>query len=66
MMVSTAAVPSPCTNVCRMDARTGWCEGCARTLAEIAAWSAMSDDEKSAVWDELAARQVLLAEKARV
>jgi predicted Fe-S protein YdhL (DUF1289 family) len=51
------AVPSPCNSVCRMDARTGWCEGCARTLNEIAAWSTMGDDEKIIVWDELAARR---------
>lgn len=50
-------VPSPCTNVCRIDARTGWCEGCARTIDEIAAWSTLSDDGKQRVWDELAARQ---------
>jgi len=60
-----ADVPSPCTNVCRIDERSGWCEGCVRTLAEIAAWSTMSDDEKLRVWDELAARQRLLAEKTR-
>ena len=30
-------MPSPCINVCRMDERTGWCEGCQRTLTEIAA-----------------------------
>lgn len=50
-------VPSPCTNVCRIDARTGWCEGCARTIDEIAAWSTLSDDGKQRVWDELAVRQ---------
>ena len=59
------AVPSPCTSVCRMDERTGWCEGCARTLDEIAAWSSMSDDEKTTVCDELAARQTMLAEATR-
>jgi uncharacterized protein len=59
------AVPSPCTSVCRMDERTGWCEGCARTLDEIAAWSSMSDDEKTVVWDELASRQAMLAEATR-
>lgn len=58
-------VPSPCNSVCRMDARTGWCEGCARTLDEIAGWSTMGDDEKIIVWDELAARRTALAEKAR-
>jgi uncharacterized protein len=59
------AVPSPCTSVCRMNERTGWCEGCARTLDEIAAWSAMSDSEKTILWDELAARHVMLAEATR-
>ncbi len=27
-----------------------WCEGCFRTLDEIAQWSRMSDAEKRAVW----------------
>lgn len=45
-----AAVPSPCTEVCRIDPASGRCEGCARTLDEIARWSAMSDAEKAAVW----------------
>jgi uncharacterized protein len=51
-----STVPSPCTNVCRMDAR-GRCEGCLRTLDEIAGWAAMSDAEKQQVWGELALRQ---------
>ena len=49
-------VGSPCINVCRMNPDTGLCEGCLRTLAEIAAWSAMSSDEKRAVRALLAAR----------
>ena len=51
-------VPSPCNSVCKMDARTGWCEGCARTLDEIAAWSTMSDAQKHAVWDLLDERRL--------
>jgi uncharacterized protein len=50
-------VPSPCTNVCRIDPRTGWCEGCGRTLDEIAAWSTMSDADKRAVWAQLTQRR---------
>jgi predicted Fe-S protein YdhL (DUF1289 family) len=46
-------VPSPCINVCRMNARTGWCEGCLRTIDEIAAWSALPDEAKRAVWQQL-------------
>jgi len=33
---------SPCTNVCRMHALTGFCEGCARTIDEIIEWSRAS------------------------
>ncbi len=50
-------VASPCNSVCRMDERTGWCEGCLRTLDEIVAWSTMSDDEKRVVWNALALRE---------
>ena len=44
-----AAVPSPCIGICRMDAATGWCEGCLRTLDEIAAWSRQTDAGKRQV-----------------
>jgi len=43
-------VPSPCISVCRMDPVTQWCQGCFRTLEEIAAWSRMDDGTKRAVW----------------
>ncbi|HEY7872134.1 MAG TPA: DUF1289 domain-containing protein, partial [Rudaea sp.] len=36
---------SPCIGVCRMDA-DGLCIGCRRTLAEIARWGTMSDDDR--------------------
>ena len=49
-MHDTSPVPSPCTSVCRMNPRNGLCEGCLRTIDEIAAWSRMDDDEKRAVW----------------
>jgi len=50
-------VPSPCVNVCRMHAPTGWCEGCARTIGEIAAWSKYDDASKRRVWALLPARK---------
>ncbi len=58
-MSSSPAVASPCINVCKMDARTGWCEGCLRTIDEIAVWSALSDDDKRAVWAELRQRRIV-------
>lgn len=50
-------VPSPCVNVCRIDEATGCCEGCQRTLDEIAAWPSLDDAGKRAVWSELRARR---------
>jgi len=52
------SVPSPCINICRMDATSGWCSGCMRSIAEIAAWSTMPDDGKQAVWRQLPLRRV--------
>ena len=45
-----ASVRSPCTSVCRLNAGTGWCEGCYRSIDEIAAWSRLSDVQRQAVW----------------
>jgi predicted Fe-S protein YdhL (DUF1289 family) len=52
-----AAVPSPCTSVCRMSPRTGWCEGCLRTIDEIIAWGSMPDEAKRRVWALLPVRR---------
>lgn len=51
---------SPCINVCRMDARSGLCLGCARTLDEIAGWSQASEAQRQAVLAQLPARRVRL------
>ncbi|MEI5997165.1 DUF1289 domain-containing protein [Paraburkholderia bengalensis] len=51
-----ANVPSPCINVCRMNAATGLCDGCLRTIDEIASWSSFDDDAKRAVWDAIEQR----------
>ena len=50
-------VASPCINVCRMDAESGYCEGCRRTLDEIASWSIYTAAEKRAVLALLPARK---------
>ena len=39
-----------------MDAASGLCQGCWRTLDEIAAWSTMTDGGKRAVWALIAQR----------
>ena len=49
---------SPCINVCAIDPATGLCAGCARSLAEIAGWAAMTDAERRRIMRELPARRV--------
>ena len=52
------SVISPCVNICRLDAATGWCVGCRRDIAEIAAWSRLDDAARRAVWQQLAQRRL--------
>ena len=54
-------VASPCINVCRLDPATGWCEGCARSIDEIAAWGRLDDAAKQAVLQRLPTRRAVLA-----
>lgn len=55
--LDSTPVPSPCTNVCRMNDASGWCEGCFRTIDEIIAWAVLDDAERRAVWRQLEARR---------
>lgn len=55
------SLPSPCISVCRILPANGWCEGCFRTLDEIAQWGAMDDRAKAAVWRLLPLRRASAA-----
>ena len=52
-------VPSPCVNVCRMRADTALCEGCGRTIEEIAAWGAADDEQRLTILAAVQARRRL-------
>ncbi len=58
-LAAAGEIGSPCVSVCRMDPGTGLCEGCLRTLAEIADWSRMDDAARRRVWG-------LLLDRARL
>lgn len=49
-------IESPCIKTCTLDARSGLCLGCGRTIEEIARWTAMSTAERARVMDELPVR----------
>lgn len=51
------SVPSPCINLCRMDAQSGLCEGCLRTVDEIAGWSIATDAQKTHILAAIAQRR---------
>jgi predicted Fe-S protein YdhL (DUF1289 family) len=57
MIAPDADLPrSPCNKVCQIDIATGWCLGCGRTLAEIAAWPGLTPAERRALLAALPAR----------
>jgi uncharacterized protein len=59
---STNAIPgpvaSPCISVCVMDASSGYCTGCLRTIDEIAAWGQADEAFKSQVLQRIAERKL--------
>jgi predicted Fe-S protein YdhL (DUF1289 family) len=60
-----ATIESPCTKVCTVDQISMLCIGCGRTLAEIAAWSQYTADERRRVMAELPRRLSRLREMGR-
>ncbi len=54
-------IPSPCINLCRMSPETGYCEGCLRSLDEIARWGGADDAAKRRILAAVAQRRAALA-----
>lgn len=50
-------LPSPCIGVCEMDARSGLCRGCTRTIAEIAQWGMAPEMQRRTIWIEILRRR---------
>jgi len=52
----TTMIESPCVKICTLDAGSGLCLGCGRTIDEIARWSAMGAAERARVMADLPTR----------
>jgi predicted Fe-S protein YdhL (DUF1289 family) len=52
-----SAASSPCIKICVIDPTSRFCEGCGRTLQEIAQWARLSEAERLAVMAQLAERR---------
>lgn len=61
-VMAGSLVKSPCSNVCKIHQATGWCEGCARSIAEITVWSKSTDDERLEILSRLPPRREHLLE----
>lgn len=48
---------SPCIEVCRLNERTGLCEGCWRSLDEISAWRGASEEDRRLILQRIADRR---------
>src|SRR4051812_10401704 len=57
----STAPSSPCTGICRIDERSGFCVGCARTLGEIGMWRDASNAQRERILGELPLRRESLA-----
>jgi predicted Fe-S protein YdhL (DUF1289 family) len=55
--VPEPVVPSPCINVCTMNPATGLCNGCYRTIEEIAAWASSTNAYKRSVLTAIEVRR---------
>jgi predicted Fe-S protein YdhL (DUF1289 family) len=51
----TVSSTSPCIGVCQLDPARQICRGCGRTIAEIAAWPNLPEDERRAILARLEA-----------
>lgn len=47
---------TPCVLLCRIDADSGFCLGCGRTLVEIGGWTQYDDAERRVIMARLPAR----------
>lgn len=55
---------SPCINLCKMDAQSGLCLGCQRSIEEITRWSRADDAERARILAAVAERRQQAGEPA--
>lgn len=60
-----STIQSPCTLVCSIDMKTGYCFGCGRTASEITSWMTYSHAERKQIMDGLEERMETIEQKPR-
>lgn len=64
--MSKTPLSSPCIKVCAVDATSGWCIGCGRTIKEITSWVKIGEDGRAAVTAQLAERMETLRDRGKL
>jgi predicted Fe-S protein YdhL (DUF1289 family) len=59
-------VESPCVRECVIDAASGYCCGCKRTLREISYWTTYTPAQQRALLEELALRKAAAAHQTNI
>jgi hypothetical protein len=44
---------TPCVKICRINTETKLCEGCKRTIHELAIWSQLTESKQKEIIEEL-------------
>jgi uncharacterized protein len=57
-----APLETPCIEICEIDAVSGLCIGCGRSLEEIARWGELSAEQRRAIMAVLPARRAIKAD----
>ena len=53
-------ISSPCISVCRVDAASGLCIGCARSMDEISHWTKLTESDRRKIMADLPQRFALI------
>jgi hypothetical protein len=56
LALESVHVPSPCISVCVINPNSGLCEGCLRTLEEVAVWGQLPSAQQREVWQRIQVR----------
>jgi predicted Fe-S protein YdhL (DUF1289 family) len=56
LILIPSEMQTPCEKICIVDPLSGLCQGCGRSLDEIASWTVYTDDERGRVMAELPRR----------
>ncbi|MGI6457590.1 MAG: DUF1289 domain-containing protein [bacterium] len=51
------SISSPCLKICKIDRESQLCQGCFRSLEEIAAWRNLSEEERVRIMQQVLPRR---------